>query len=296
MILRNGVVVTPESVQPADIAVEDGRIVAIAPELPSSGEEIDARGLHILPGVIDIHVHFNEPGRADWEGAATGSCALAAGGGTVFFDMPLNSAPCTVGAAEFDAKRLALEQSSITDFALWGGIVPGNPLSGFVCAVRFASRLVERMLGCPICEDWIEATLQSDLAVLTRQKIGHDGTVPGDHHVQGNIRLVFDVNDLMIYFRLLPAGRGLVFTCGIELLDKQVLNIGIQVGKTPGDALIVANKHKWHSWQADAGHVEITRMQLDFIPNARKLVAQVHIIAQKRFAANRVRPRNHPVV
>jgi allantoinase len=126
MILRNGIVVTPEIIQPADIAVEDGRIAAIAPELPSTGDEIDARGLHILPGVIDVHVHFNEPGRADWEGAATGSRALAAGGGTVFVDMPLNSAPCTVGPAEFDAKRVALEQSSITDFALWGGIVPGN--------------------------------------------------------------------------------------------------------------------------------------------------------------------------
>src|SRR5262249_45583183 len=84
------------------------------------------RGLTVLPGIIDVHVHFNEPGRTEWEGAATGSRALAAGGGTVFFDMPLNSSPCTVGGPEFDAKRGALERSSITDFALWGGIVPGN--------------------------------------------------------------------------------------------------------------------------------------------------------------------------
>lgn len=110
----------------ADIAVEDGRIAAIGPDLPPGPGEIDARGLHILPGAIDVHVHFNEPGRAEWEGAATGSRALAAGGGTAFFDMPLNSSPCTVGCAEFDAKRAALERASITDFALWGGIVPGN--------------------------------------------------------------------------------------------------------------------------------------------------------------------------
>src|SRR6266404_5676352 len=109
-----------------DVAVEDGRIAAIGPELRGVGEEIDARGLAILPGLIDVHVHFNEPGRTDWEGAATGSRALAAGGGTVFFDMPLNSTPCTVNAAEFDAKRAALEQASVTDFGLWGGIVPGN--------------------------------------------------------------------------------------------------------------------------------------------------------------------------
>src|ERR1041385_350952 len=92
-----------------DLAVEDGRISAIGPELPGMGEEIDARGLAILPGLIDVHVHFNEPGRTDWEGAATGSRALAAGGGTTFFDMPLNSSPCTVNAASFDLKRAALE-------------------------------------------------------------------------------------------------------------------------------------------------------------------------------------------
>jgi allantoinase len=104
-----------------DLFIEDGRFASTA-----SGPEIDATGLTLLPGLIDVHVHFNEPGRADWEGAATGSRALAAGGGTTFFDMPLNSSPCTVDAAAFRAKRAALEAASITDFALWGGIVPGN--------------------------------------------------------------------------------------------------------------------------------------------------------------------------
>src|SRR5437763_12769351 len=104
-----------------DVAIEDGRFAADA-----GGEVIDAAGLTMLPGLIDVHVHFNEPGRTDWEGAATGSRALAAGGGTTFFDMPLNSLPCTVGAREFHMKRAALEQASVADFALWGGIVPGN--------------------------------------------------------------------------------------------------------------------------------------------------------------------------
>ena len=80
----------------------------------------------MFPAVIDVHLHFNEPGRTEWEGAATGSRALAAGGGAVFFDMPLNSTPCTVNAREFDRKRAALEAASITDFGLWGGLVPGN--------------------------------------------------------------------------------------------------------------------------------------------------------------------------
>ena len=110
----------------ADVAVDDQLIAAVGPELGGGRREIDARGLTLLPGMIDIHLHFNEPGRADWEGAATGSRALAAGGGTLFFDMPLNSSPCTVGAAEFAAKKAALVESSVTDFALWGGIIPGN--------------------------------------------------------------------------------------------------------------------------------------------------------------------------
>ena len=109
-----------------DIAIEDGLIAAIAPDLSGGGREIDARRLAVLPGVIDVHVHFNEPGRADWEGAATGSRAFAAAGGTLFFDMPLNSSPCTVNARHFEQKKAALEKASVTDFALWGGIVPGN--------------------------------------------------------------------------------------------------------------------------------------------------------------------------
>jgi allantoinase len=128
--VRGGTLVTPDGLIQADLAVEDGSIAAIGPELGGGGAgqhgEIDARGLTVLPGLIDVHVHFNEPGRTEWEGASSGSRALAAGGGTLFFDMPLNSAPCTVGPAEFDAKRAALERASVTDFALWGGMVPGN--------------------------------------------------------------------------------------------------------------------------------------------------------------------------
>ncbi len=124
--VRGGTLVTPEGQRRADLSIEGERIANIAPELPAGATDIDARGLLVLPGLIDVHLHFNEPGRAEWEGAATGSRALAAGGGTLFFDMPLNSTPCTLNAREFDRKRTALEAASITDFALWGGLVPGS--------------------------------------------------------------------------------------------------------------------------------------------------------------------------
>jgi allantoinase len=111
----------------ADLAIADGRIVAIEPELTgTSKEEISAEGLHVFPGVIDAHVHFNEPGRAEWEGFATGTRALAAGGTTLFFDMPLNAHPPTLDAASFDLKLAAAQASSLVDFAFWGGLVPGN--------------------------------------------------------------------------------------------------------------------------------------------------------------------------
>src|SRR5882672_3931868 len=112
-VVRGGTVISTEGPQRADISIEDGRITEVGVDLAGAPDEIDARGLFVLPAMIDVHVHFNEPGRTHWEGAATGSRALAAGGGTLFFDMPLNSSPCTVGPAEFNQKRAALEQSSI---------------------------------------------------------------------------------------------------------------------------------------------------------------------------------------
>jgi allantoinase len=125
-VIRNGTVVTPAGELRADIRIADGRIAEVAPDLADAEHELDATGLHIFPGVVDAHVHFNDPGRADWEGAATGSRALAAGGGTCFVDMPLNAHPPTVDADALRAKVAALSGRSAADFALWGGLVPGN--------------------------------------------------------------------------------------------------------------------------------------------------------------------------
>jgi allantoinase len=127
LLIRGGDVVTPDGVRRLDVAVEGGAIVELAAGLAGAAREtVDAAGLHVFPGVIDAHVHFNEPGRTDWEGFATGSAALAAGGGTCFFDMPLNSSPPTLDGESFDLKRRAAEASSRTDFALWGGLTPDN--------------------------------------------------------------------------------------------------------------------------------------------------------------------------
>src|SRR3954469_15568071 len=126
LIIRNGHVVR-DAVTGADVAVVDRKIVEIGPELPGGAlETIDATGLHVFPGLIDPHVHFNEPGRTEWEGFETGSSALAPGGGTCFFDMPLNSSPPTLDGESFELKLAAAKANSRTDFALWGGLTPNN--------------------------------------------------------------------------------------------------------------------------------------------------------------------------
>jgi allantoinase len=124
LVIHHVRAVVPDGERETDLAIDDGRIVGFQSQ-PARGE-IDGQGLLALPGVIDSHVHFNEPGRTEWEGIASGSAALAAGGGTCFFDMPLNSSPPVLDGPSFDLKRAAAEATSTTDFGLWGGLTPGN--------------------------------------------------------------------------------------------------------------------------------------------------------------------------
>jgi allantoinase len=110
-----------------DIGISDGKFVSLGKNLSGSArEEIDATRLAIFPGVIDAHVHFNQPGRTNWEGFDTGSRAAAAGGTTTVCEMPLNAQPPTIDGWSFDLKRAAAERDSFVDFALWGGMIPGN--------------------------------------------------------------------------------------------------------------------------------------------------------------------------
>lgn len=128
LIITGGTVVLPDRVEQIDIGIRNGKIQLLAPHIEYTDEVsvIQAKGLHILPGTIDIHVHFNEPGLGTWEGFQTGSAALAAGGITTYVDMPLNGVPPTVNAQHLDTKKKAAEQHSYVDYALWGGLVEGN--------------------------------------------------------------------------------------------------------------------------------------------------------------------------
>ncbi len=113
---------------PASIAIAGGTIVAVgAHDAPGDGaRELDAGAAIVLPGLVDSHVHANEPGRTDWEGLGPASRAAAAGGVTTIVDMPLNSLPPTLDVAALELKREAARGQVWVDVAFWGGSVPAN--------------------------------------------------------------------------------------------------------------------------------------------------------------------------
>lgn len=111
--------------RPALIRIEGGRIGDIAPFIPDADVVVPDDAV-LLPGLVDSHVHFNDPGRADWEGFETGTAAAVAGGIATVVDMPLNSVPVTTSVAALAAKRKAARGRIATDVAYWGGAVPDN--------------------------------------------------------------------------------------------------------------------------------------------------------------------------
>ena len=144
------------------LAISDGFVTAAGPSLSGTArEEINFRDAIILPGWIDAHVHFNEPGRADWEGFTTGSRALAAGGGTTFFDMPLNSSPPVITRAAFEEKRRIGENLSCLDFALWGGLTPDS--LDHMEAIADAGAIGFKAFMCPSGIDEFQSTNPSTL-------------------------------------------------------------------------------------------------------------------------------------
>jgi allantoinase len=124
--LKSRRVVLPQGVIPGVILVRDGVIESVVDEAPRAVDVIDFGALAISPGVVDGHVHMNEPGRTEWEGFDTATRAAAAGGVTTVVDMPLNSVPVTTTRTALDAKLAASEGHCFVDVGFWGGVVPGN--------------------------------------------------------------------------------------------------------------------------------------------------------------------------
>lgn len=129
-VLRSERVAISGGIRPATVHVADGVIVSVGEynEKPAGIPEFDAGSHLVMPGLVDTHVHINDPGRADWEGFEHATRAAAAGGVTTLVDMPLNSIPATTTVAALESKRAAASGRCHVDVGFWGGVVPGNTL------------------------------------------------------------------------------------------------------------------------------------------------------------------------
>ncbi|WFB06826.1 allantoinase AllB [Streptomyces sp. LX-29] len=129
LVLRSTRVVTPEGTRAASVAVAAGRIAAVLPhgaEPPAGTPLVELGDDVLLPGLVDTHVHINDPGRAEWEGFRSATRAAAAGGVTTLVDMPLNSIPPTTTTRALETKRAVARERAHVDVGFWGGAIPGN--------------------------------------------------------------------------------------------------------------------------------------------------------------------------
>src|SRR6266403_4287746 len=173
LIIRGRKVVLPQAVVPASIHIEGGRITSVDAydEVEPNCKVIEAdEESVVMPGLVDTHVHINEPGRTNWEGFKTATLAAAAGGVTTLIDMPLNSIPPTTTLAGFEEKLKAAKDKCQVDVGFWGGVVPGNTaeLSRLSAAgvVGFKCFLIHS--GVDEFPNVTEADLRQSMPELTR--------------------------------------------------------------------------------------------------------------------------------
>ncbi|MFB7916465.1 allantoinase AllB [Streptomyces sp. NPDC056061] len=129
LVLRSTRVVTPDGTRPATVAVAGGSIDGVLPydaRVPSGARRVDLGGDVLLPGLVDTHVHVNDPGRTEWEGFRTATRAAAAGGITTLLDMPLNAVPPTTTVGHLRTKQRVAAPRAHVDTGFWGGAVPSN--------------------------------------------------------------------------------------------------------------------------------------------------------------------------
>jgi allantoinase len=167
MILRGRRVVTGGALTAAAIHIENGVITAVRPFEEAGAPVIDEV---ILPGLVDTHVHINEPGRTHWEGFETATRAAAAGGVTTLIEMPLNSIPATTTVAAYRRKLEAAEGKLSVDTGFWGGVVPGNTkdLEGLWREGVFGFKCFLAPSGVDEFEHVSEADLREAMPVLAR--------------------------------------------------------------------------------------------------------------------------------
>jgi allantoinase len=174
-VIRSKRVVTPEGVIAATVHIRNGKITAVRAydDIPSGANVYDAQESVVMPGLVDTHVHINEPGRTDWEGFETATRSGAAGGVTTLIDMPLNSIPATTTAAALEAKRIAARGKCWVNVGFWGGVVPGNSrqLRAMTRAGVFGFKSFLVPSGVPEFENAVEDDLRAVLPTLAAMDV-----------------------------------------------------------------------------------------------------------------------------
>jgi allantoinase len=186
LVVRSRRTVTATGERPAAVVITGGRIVAVEPydrarhhgDLgagPGAAEDVDLGDTALLPGLVDTHVHVNEPGRTEWEGFATATRAAAAGGVTAIIDMPLNSLPPTTDVTALKIKQAAAAGQIHVDVGFWGGAVPGNAaqLPDLHAAGVFGFKAFLADSGVPEFPPVSPAQLAAALAVVDAQFVIH---------------------------------------------------------------------------------------------------------------------------
>jgi allantoinase len=175
LVVRGRRIVFPDGERAGSLHIDEGRIVDIKAfdEVPRHGDIVEAGDLVVLPGLVDSHVHVNEPGRTDWEGFDTATRAAAAGGITTIVDMPLNSVPPTITVDALETKRRAARGRCHVDVAFWGGIVPGN--THHIAALVEAGVRGFKCFMCPSGVNEFQAVDDADLHRALPELAGASG-------------------------------------------------------------------------------------------------------------------------
>lgn len=194
-------IVRPDGVGPGTVLFAGEAIEAIVPERLAGPDILDAGALAVSPGLVDSHVHVNEPGRTDWEGFATATRAAAAGGVTAIVDMPLNSSPVTTTRAALDAKIAASEGQRTIDVGFWAGIVPG--VAGELPALARAGVLGGKAFLVHSGIDEFPAASEADLREA--MPILRDLGLPLLAHAECDLGAAADPGDLRSYARYLAS-------------------------------------------------------------------------------------------
>src|SRR5581483_1006332 len=147
-----------------------------------------------------------------------------------------------------------------------------------------------------IVQPIVESPTQGEKSLLAGDKLGDDGSVPRDGHVNRRVGLVLYVDDLAAVFEITPTLRGQILSLVVDCFNVEVLDGWPDVGESPTDALVVSDNHKGQAGQTHAGHIEIAAAQVHFVPEIWHLVVQVHIVRQQRLSCDGMRSGDDPVI